>query len=185
MSLDTLIPWLSQDEGLQSALNLASTGGSVVLPQGIWAPYIAGVSSARSHSTTVVVCPTGRESDQLRDQLRTMVPATTSVLDFPAWETLPHERLSPHPETVARRRSALRALRSVSEGTADGSLIVVASIRALVQPVNPALADVESFVAKIGDTSRTLEEWTEYLVDSAYQRVDLVTRRGEFALRGG
>ena len=185
MSLDTLIPWLSQDEGLQSALNLASTGGSVVLPQGIWAPYIAGVSSARSPSTTVVVCPTGRESDQLRDQLRTMVPATTSVLDFPAWETLPHERLSPHPETVARRRSALRALRSVSEGTADGSLIVVASIRALVQPVNPALADVESFVATIGDTSRTLEEWTEYLVASAYQRVDLVTRRGEFALRGG
>jgi len=28
------------------------------------------------------------------------------VLDFPSWETLPHERLSPSAETVGRRLQA-------------------------------------------------------------------------------
>jgi len=185
VSLNTLLAWLSKDDDFRSALALSDTGGSVVLPPGIWAPYVAGIVGRVDNSVTVVVCPTGRESDQLRDQLRTLVSTTTTVLDFPAWETLPHERLSPHAETVARRRSALRALRSAARKKRDGPLVVVASIRALVQPVNPTIADIESFVAKVGDSQYSLEEWTSYLVQAAYQRVDLVTRRGEFALRGG
>ena len=32
------------------------------------------------------------------------------ILEFPAWETLPHERLSPSAETVGRRLHALRRI---------------------------------------------------------------------------
>ncbi|MGB4712690.1 MAG: transcription-repair coupling factor [Pontimonas sp.] len=185
MSLNTLTSWLSDDEGFQEATDLRHSGGSVVLPPGAWTPYIASVAAAATATVTVVVCPTGRESDQLRDQLRSLVEPGTTVLDFPAWETLPHERLSPHAETVARRRSALRALRQASSAPREGSVIVVSSIRALVQPVNPAIADFESLVARKGDSGHSLEDWTSYLIHAAYNRVDLVTRRGEFALRGG
>ena len=186
MSLQPLPAWLGDDQDFSAALDLRIEGGSVVLPPGMWSSYIAAVSQASpSPSVTVVVCPTGRESDQLRDQLRTIVGVDTTVWDFPAWETLPHERLSPHAETVARRRSALRELHLAGTSQRSGSLIVVASIRALVQPVNPAIAAFESWVARIGDSSHTLDEWVEYLVHAAYSRVDLVTRRGEFALRGG
>ena len=151
MSLNTLTSWLSDDEGFQEATDLRHSGGSVVLPPGAWTPYIASVAAAATATVTVVVCPTGRESDQLRDQLRSLVEPGTTVLDFPAWETLPHERLSPHAETVARRRSALRALRQASSAPREGSVIVVSSISALVQPVNPAIADFESLVARKGD----------------------------------
>jgi len=186
VSLQTLPAWLLGDADFAAAIELAEAGGSLVLPRGAWTPYIAAVSSRGSTPTvTVVACPTGRESDQLRDQLRSLVGPQTTVLDFPAWETLPHERLSPHAETVARRRSALRALRLASQGERAGSLIVVASIRALVQRVNPAIADFESFVAKTGDSTYSLDEWSGYLLRAAYTRVDLVTRRGEFAVRGG
>jgi transcription-repair coupling factor (superfamily II helicase) len=109
----------------------------------------------------------------------------TSVLDFPAWETLPHERLSPHAETVARRMSALRALRAASTGSTTGRLVVVAPIRALVQKVNPACVQITPWEATKGDATRSMDEWVAYLVKSAYVRVDLVTRRGEFAVRGG
>jgi transcription-repair coupling factor (superfamily II helicase) len=109
----------------------------------------------------------------------------TSVLDFPAWETLPHERLSPHAETVARRMSALRALRAASTGSTTGRLVVVAPIRALVQKVNPACVQITPWEATKGDATRSMDEWVAYLVHSAYVRVDLVTRRGEFAVRGG
>ncbi|MEK9602507.1 MAG: transcription-repair coupling factor, partial [Pontimonas sp.] len=183
MSLAQLPSLVSADAAIASTLAQAREGGSLVVPQGATATITRALSELEPRPTvTVVVCATGRESDQLRDELRSVVPEGTHVLDFPAWETLPHERLSPHPETVARRRSALRQIVSAD---LPGNLVVVASIRALVQPINPELATFEPWVVTQGDDSRSLEAWVEYLVHAAYQRVDLVTRRGEFALRGG
>jgi transcription-repair coupling factor (superfamily II helicase) len=143
------------------------------------------LNNAGPTGVVVVVCATGRESDQVRDELRGLVPPNTAVLDFPAWETLPHERLSPHAETVARRRSALGALAQAAQGDRVAPLVVVASVRALVQPVNPHIVEVASRVATKGAKDSSLEDWVSYVTDAAYARVDLVTRRGEYAVRGG
>jgi transcription-repair coupling factor (superfamily II helicase) len=143
------------------------------------------LNNAGPTGVVVVVCATGRESDQVRDELRGLVPANTAVLDFPAWETLPHERLSPHAETVARRRSALGALAQAAKSPRVAPLVVVASVRALVQPVNPHIVEVASRVATKGAKDSSLEDWVSYVTDAAYARVDLVTRRGEYAVRGG
>ena len=175
---------LAEDGAIQKTLDEAREGGSLVVPSGATAAVVEALAaSTPAPPVTVVVCATGRESDQLRDELRSVVQPGTHVLDFPAWETLPHERLSPHAETVARRRSALRQMSRASG--AEGRLVVVASIRALVQPVNPDIASFEPWVAIKGDSTHPLHEWVEYLVEAGYQRVDLVTRRGEFAVRGG
>jgi transcription-repair coupling factor (superfamily II helicase) len=137
------------------------------------------LNNAGPTGVVVVVCATGRESDQIRDELRGLVPPNTAVLDFPAWETLPHERLSPHAETVARRRSALGALAEAAQGHRVAPLVVVASVRALVQPVNPHIVEVASRFATNGAKESSLEDWVSYVTDAAYARVDLVTRRGE------
>jgi Transcription-repair coupling factor (superfamily II helicase) len=184
VSLWKLPSLLVEDSGIHKTLEQARDGGSLVIPSGATTATVQALAGMNPvPSVTVVLCATGRESDQLRDELRSVVPEGTHVLDFPAWETLPHERLSPHAETVARRRSALRQI-AMADKT-PGGLVVVASIRAVVQPVNPDLASFEPWIAAQGDSSRTLEAWVEYLVGAAYVRVDLVTRRGEFALRGG
>jgi transcription-repair coupling factor (superfamily II helicase) len=81
--------------------------------------------------------------------------------------------------------SALRELHKASLGERSGRLVVVAPIRALVQRVNPECVRVTPLVAKKGGSEHSLEQWVTYLVNSAYHRVDLVTRRGEFAVRGG
>ncbi|MHC0693875.1 hypothetical protein ACYKAZ_28645, partial [Klebsiella pneumoniae] len=62
------------------------------------------------------------------------------LCDFPAWETLPHERLSPSPEIVGRRFEALRQARDW-----DGSLplIMITSVRGALQPIADNLGDVE------------------------------------------
>lgn len=186
MSLARIASWLSQDSGVAEALSRVGAGGSLTLPVGAYAPAVAALLEAKGPSgVVVVVCATGRESDQLRDELRSVVSAETTVLDFPAWETLPHERLSPHAETVARRRSALAELDRAGKGTTTSPLIVVASIRALVQPVNPHIVEVSSRSATVGATDMSLEAWVRYVSDCAYVRVDLVTRRGEYAVRGG
>src|SRR5690606_37883624 len=54
------------------------------------------------------------------------------------------------------------------------------------QPVSPHAAEANPVTLESGaDFSGGLEELTRTLVDYAYTRVDMVTRRGEFAVRGG
>ena len=130
---------------------------------------------------TLVITASSRESDQTRATLRSLSD-DLDVWELPAWETLPHERMSPHPETVARRLSAIRALSTHTPG--DRPLVIVASVRALIQPVNPDLGSL-SWLSLEPGPSMPLETWAAELTRLAYHRVDLVTRRGEFAIRGG
>src|SRR5204863_266753 len=65
------------------------------------------------------------------------------------WETLPHERLSPSAETIGARLKALRTLdawQKLAPGDRPGHLIVVASVRAALQPLAAGLAAVEPIV---------------------------------------
>ncbi|HWL01090.1 MAG TPA: DEAD/DEAH box helicase, partial [Microbacteriaceae bacterium] len=129
----------------------------------------------------LAVVATGREAENVVDAFRAYLP-DAEVLDFPSWETLPHERLSPSAETVGRRLAALRALKDW-----DGRrpFILVASVRAALQPLLPGLADIEPVALDIGGRGHDLAGIVERLVSLAYARVDMVTRRGEFAVRGG
>jgi transcription-repair coupling factor (superfamily II helicase) len=184
VSLWKLPSLLVSESGVRENVARARGGGHLVVPTGATTSVVAAlIAEDPLPSVTVVVCATGRESDQLRDELRSVVPQTTTIVDFPAWETLPHERLSPHPETVARRRSAIRRISRPQNDS--GRLVVVASVRALVQPINPDIATWEPLHAQAGDSSLPLEGWVEHLLEAGYIRVDLVTRRGEFARRGG
>jgi len=108
------------------------------------------------------------------------------VADFPSWETLPHERLSPRSDTVGRRLAVLRRLTHPDPGdTAYGPLdVVVAPVRALLQPLVKGLGDLAPVVLRAGD-EMPLERAVEALAAAAYARTDLVERRGEFAVRGG
>lgn len=186
MSLPGIASLCALSDAYRATVEEALSGATVSLPPGAWSPFVASVlEKTNDHQVVVVVCATGRESDQVRDELRSVVAETVRVLDFPAWETLPHERLSPHAETVARRYSALGALAASSRGDHPGGLVVVASIRALVQRVNPHILDTTPWTVVATATSASLEDWVSYLSQAAYQRVDLVTRRGEYAVRGG
>ena len=52
---------------------------------------------------------TAREAEVLTSGLESLLPEGT-VAYFPAWETLPHERLSPRSDTSGRRLAVLRRL---------------------------------------------------------------------------
>ncbi|HVF20400.1 MAG TPA: transcription-repair coupling factor, partial [Mycobacteriales bacterium] len=99
-----------------------------------------------------------------------------------AWETLPHERLSPRADTVGRRIAVLHRL--AHPGANDRIAVVVAPVRSILQPQVCGLGDLPPIEVKAGDTVE-LDRLVEQLVDYAYVRVDLVEKRGEFAVRGG
>jgi transcription-repair coupling factor (superfamily II helicase) len=135
--------------------------------------------------TVLAVTATGRAAEDLAVDLRCYLPEH-SVVEFPAWETLPHERLSPRSDTVGRRLAVLRRLAHPSDADpASGPVrVVVAPVRAVLQPLVKGLGELTPVRLVPGGTA-DLDEVVEALVDAAYTRTDMVERRGEFAVRGG
>ncbi|MBX6751836.1 MAG: transcription-repair coupling factor, partial [Micromonosporaceae bacterium] len=128
----------------------------------------------------LAVTATTREAEELAAGLGELLPADT-VAVYPAWETLPHERLSPRSDTVGRRLAVLRRL-AHPEGRP--LRVVVAPVRSVLQPQLKGLGDLAPVELTTGQTIE-LETVVQRLTDIAYARTDLVTRRGEFAVRGG
>ncbi|MFL6059977.1 MAG: transcription-repair coupling factor [Marmoricola sp.] len=143
---------------------------------------VAGL--ARTGRTVLVVTATVREAEDLVTELADVVPPETLV-HFPAWETLPHERLSPRSDTVGRRLAILRRLVHPGAEAENGPVqVIVAPIRSVLQPQVKGLADLEP-VELVPGQGIDLDTVVASLVGAAYTRVDLVEKRGEFAVRGG
>ena len=83
-------------------------------------------------SPMTVVTSTGRQAEMLSEQLRQIIP-DLNVIEFPSWETLPHERLSPAPQTVGRRIAALQQMQRLAKDSPK--TLILMSIRAALQPV--------------------------------------------------
>ncbi len=181
--------------GIARALARSGTFGSpppdptrdahAVLVEGLHAPILAEALATRSRvgepPVLLVITATGRRAESLGAALADLVP-DAAVLHLPAWETLPHERLSPSPETVGRR---LRVITAVAEHAPGTPLVVTASVRAAIQPLVAGLTAIKPLQIVAGQRGSERDAVVGALVERAYRRVDMVSRRGEFAVRGG
>ncbi len=185
MTVSGIVRVVETDESFASVREAAASDAVLSLVDGLDAPALATMLGRRRAAgrppVLLAVTPTGHRADALADAMRTLVPDAV-VLTFPAWETLPHERLSPSAETVGKR---LQVLRDVAAWDQTNPLIVTASVRAALQPIAADLADTHPIELRIGSRGAELDEISERLVEMAYARVDMVSRRGEFAVRGG
>ena len=137
--------------------------------------------TAHDDAVVLAVTATDREAEELASSLAAFSPEARTA-HFPSWETLPHERLSPRSDTVGRRLAVLRHLANPRE--AGGLDVVVAPVRAVIQPIVEGLGDLQPVVLTRGELY-DFDEVASHLAAAAYSRVDMVTRRGEFAVRGG
>jgi len=186
--LEGLIAALSRAQTFENALTAAKRSADFSLVDGLRAPLLAGLLTRKDGPRAVLaIVATGRESEALRRSLASYLP-DAAIVEFPAWETLPHERLSPSAETVGKRIAALRLLKNWALRQAQGPVeqfILVASVRAALQPLADNLTSIEPVELVKGGRGYDLAHLSRRLVDLAYARVDMVTRRGEFAVRGG
>ncbi|MGL4306113.1 MAG: transcription-repair coupling factor [Mycobacteriaceae bacterium] len=142
------------------------------------------ISALAQRGLLLVVTASGREADDLSAELKEILGADV-VGYFPSWETLPHERLSPSADTVGRRLEILRRIaRPEDEIYGPPLKVVVTTVRSLVQPMAPGLGEMEPLILRTGGTM-DFAELAHRLVEMAYTRVDMVGKRGEFAVRGG
>src|SRR5579875_1592938 len=173
----------SQDAQIQDA-QIQDAGADLVAPVEL-RPFLAAALAAKAGRFVLAVTATGREADDLTAGLASVLPAET-VATFPAWETLPHERLSPRSDTVGQRLAVLRRLSHPDPGDAvAGPLsVVVTPVRGLLQPIVAGLGDLEPVRLAPGQTADQDEVLTR-LVEIGYSRGDLVEKRGDLAVRGG
>ncbi|MEO3742188.1 transcription-repair coupling factor [Plantactinospora sp. B5E13] len=186
-----------RDRGLARARDLARAGGpdadgvDLTAPAALRPFVVAAVAATEDAEDAggagrpvLAVTATSREADDLAAALRSLLPPEQVVV-FPAWETLPHERLSPRSDTVGRRLAVLRRLAHPELDEHAGPVrVVVAPVRSVLQPQLKGLGDLEPVRLAVGAEAE-LEQVARRLTDLAYARVDLVTKRGEYAVRGG
>ncbi|SNY51599.1 transcription-repair coupling factor [Paractinoplanes atraurantiacus] len=186
MQLSGLIPAALRDRGLARARDLARKGFvdsdslDLTAPASL-RPFLVATVAGNAGRPVLAVTATSREADDLADALGCLLPADRVVV-YPSWETLPHERLSPRSDTVGRRLAVLRRLAHPAVG--QEIQVVVAPVRSVLQPQLKGLGDLEPVELTTGGEAE-LEGVARRLTDMAYARVDLVTKRGEFAVRGG
>jgi transcription-repair coupling factor (superfamily II helicase) len=194
MSLTGLVGIVVEDPQLQRALEYAGqpggTDADVVAPSAVRpvlaAALAAGAGNLSQPRFVLAITATAREAEDLTNALSSLLPDPHSVAYFPAWETLPHERLSPRSDTSGRRLAVLRRLACPDPADPrSGPLqVVVTPIRSVLQPLVGGLGQLEPVRLDQGKQAE-LEDVVARLVEIGYTRVDLVTNRGELAVRGG
>jgi transcription-repair coupling factor (superfamily II helicase) len=135
--------------------------------------YVAAATAERLGRAVLVVVAGEREAEDLVEDVAIF---TEDVLQLPAWETLPFEHVSPNVVTMAARVEARHRL------TLDGPLVVVASVRAVIQRLSPT--PVDPLVLSQGE-EHDFSELVSNLVGIGYTRVDRAEGRGDVAVRGG
>jgi transcription-repair coupling factor (superfamily II helicase) len=186
VTLAGLLDVVLDDPALSKALASPTVPSlDLTAPAGLRPFAVAGL--VRSGRTVLAVTATGREAEDLVGALGSLLHPDRVAL-YPSWETLPHERLSPRADTVGRRLAVLRRLAHPrDDDPATGPLdVVVAPVRSVLQPQVPGLGDLEPVqLAEGQDVDGGLDDVVRRLVDLSYARVELVEKRGEFAVRGG
>ena len=178
--LSGLLEALRPDPALQELASRAGTPALELQGPGATRPLAVATLAGAGHPVLAVTA-TGREAGELAAQLGDLL-GTAAVAELPSWETLPHERLSPRADTVGRRLAVLRRLAHPDES--EPVRVVVATVRSLIQPMVRGLGEIAPVRLRVGD-EHDFDGLLTRLADLAYTRVDMVDRRGEFAVRGG
>src|SRR5439155_8850165 len=199
MRLAGLLTAALADPALAAARNLAARGGPAARQLDLTGPpavrpfVVAAVAARRDGPAdgepgpggpaaadgepgqdgrpVLAVTATSREAEDLAEALGCLLPPEQVVV-YPAWETLPHERLSPRSDTVGRRLDVRRRLAHPDpDDPQRGPVrVVVAPVRSMLQPQLVGLGDLVPVELRPGATADP-QELAQTLTDLAYARV--------------
>src|SRR6201982_2183670 len=129
-----------------------------------------------------VVCRDGPRMQQLARALEFFAP-DLPVMQFPAWDCQPYDRVSPHGAILAQRLTTLARL-SRLQG-ADKPLIVLTIVNAIVQRVPAREAVAAQALSVAPGHVVPMDSIIAWLEHNGYNRASTVREPGEYAVRGG
>ncbi|UTD29116.1 transcription-repair coupling factor [Bradyrhizobium sp. WD16] len=153
--------------------------------EGLIVSDLARALAARPHPSAVslaVICRDGPRMAQLARALEFFAP-DLSVMQFPAWDCQPYDRVSPHGGIVAQRVTTLARL-SRLRGS-DKPLVVLTTINAALQRVPPREVIAAQALSVAPGHAVSMDSVVAWLEHNGYGRSSTVRESGEYAVRGG
>jgi transcription-repair coupling factor (superfamily II helicase) len=177
MPLRSLLGAIDQDV---AATALARDGGRAFVSAAVRPFLIAALLDRDSDRPALVVVGDDRAARDLAADLSAWL-APRRVRFYPSRGVASESHLAPPPHLVGLRVAALDAL--LAGGQEEPPIVVVSAVALSEKVPDPALRP-HSFTLKVGELL-DLDECAADLVAAGYERVDQVTERGQFAMRGG
>ncbi|MBB5045655.1 transcription-repair coupling factor (superfamily II helicase) [Rhodopseudomonas rhenobacensis] len=164
------------------ALTFANVAESA---EGLIVSDLARAVAARPKPPAVslaVICRDGPRMQQLARSLEFFAP-DLAVMQFPAWDCQPYDRVSPHGGVLAQRLTTLARL-SRLKGS-DKPLIVLTTVNAVVQRVPAREVIAAQALSVAPGHAVSMESIVAWLEHNGYSRSSTVREPGEYAVRGG
>ena len=163
-------------------LTLASVADGA---EGLVLSDLARSVAARPNAPAVglaVICRDGQRLATLSRALAFFAP-DLAVLEFPAWDCQPYDRVSPHGGIVAERMTTLSRLARLMGN--DKPTVLLTTVNAAVQrlPARGLLAK-QALSARPGNRI-AMDGIVKWLELNGYLRAATVREAGEYAVRGG
>ena len=151
-------------------------------PEGLDASILADIARANPAKTIFHIARDEQRMTAMAESLAFFAP-DIKFLEFPGWDCLPYDRVSPAPNIMAARMSCLAKL-SLAKASKKPT-IVLTTVNAALQKVPPlSIVENASFAAKPG-TVISMDALQNHLQHNGYSRTGTVVDRGDFAVRGG
>ncbi|MBN8978679.1 MAG: transcription-repair coupling factor, partial [Rhizobiales bacterium] len=164
------------------ALTLANVADGA---EGLIVSDLARAVAARPKPPAVslaVICRDGPRMSQLARALEFFAP-DIDVMQFPAWDCQPYDRVSPHNGIVAQRVTTLARLSRLAGS--EKPLIVLTTVNAVVQRV-PAREQIAAQALSVAPGNVVpMDSIVAWLEHNGYNRSSTVRESGEYAVRGG
>jgi transcription-repair coupling factor (superfamily II helicase) len=129
-----------------------------------------------------VICRDGTRMAMLSRALGFFAPDIETI-ELPAWDCLPYDRVSPHPDVVAQRMAALARL---ARAKRDGRpAIVLTTVNAALQRVVPHEIVAKQSLSAAAGTLLPMARVTQWLELNGFTRAATVREPGDYAVRGG
>jgi transcription-repair coupling factor (superfamily II helicase) len=133
-------------------------------------------------TSLVVICRDGPRMAALARALGFFAP-DIAALEFPAWDCLPYDRVSPHAVVVAQRMTTLSRLARVKGR--DRPSVLLTTVNAVLQRVPPKeLIATQSLSAAPGNML-AMDGVIRWLELNGFARASTVREPGDYAVRGG
>ncbi|MFY9892886.1 MAG: transcription-repair coupling factor [Xanthobacteraceae bacterium] len=129
-----------------------------------------------------VICRDGTRMAMLSRALGFFAPDIETI-EFPAWDCLPYDRVSPHADVVAQRMAALARL-ARAKGD-DRPAIVLTTVNAALQRVVPREIVAKQSLSAAAGTLLPMARVTQWLELNGFTRAATVREPGDYAVRGG
>lgn len=175
-----LIEQMVPSERIRTLEHALQSGDNILIEE-LWnspKALIASIAAKATGKHVVILTGASQEEAQLFHDFAFF--SDRQVIEFPSWETLPGDHISPSPDIVGERGKVLNQILK-----SETPFIILTSLQACLQKVIPPKLFNKLYLSlKVGQTI-PYERLLSQFIEMGYKRQPVAAEKGEYAIRGG